>query len=190
VPSDLHDAPKQGNTPPGDGDGVADVRALLRSRAARYRAAPVVSGSAAADEGHVAMVVFERCGARYGIALDALEVLQRARAITRLPGVSPVIQGLERVRGRVVAVHDLGCFGRPPQALGGGGWLLVGRGVAASVALLADDVDGVRIIDPTLLRAPPISLAGRRSCYLGFDEHGTAFLDFERLVQNEDFFHA
>lgn len=173
-------------------DGEAVARAVLAERAQRYREPSSESSAIGLDgaEQRLAMVLFERAGARYGVPLDALEGLQRSAGITPLPGVSPVIKGLEKVRGRIVAVHDLGAFGKTPHPIGGRAWLLIGRDQAASLALLADDIEGVELIHRHELREAPIALGDRRGCFLGFGEDGVAYLDFDALIAHAPFFRA
>ena len=164
----------------------SDDRQVLAERAARYRAA-VSDGPA---ERGLEMVLFQRCGARYGVPITALSGIHRVAGITRLPGLSPVVKGLANVQGRLVAVHDIGSFAKASREPGDELWLLVDHGEAASVALLADAVDGVRRVSSDDLREPPLSLEAIRDCFTGFDADGVGYLSLQRLLHNQDFFSA
>ena len=159
---------------------------LLEARAARYRldAAPV-DASRATD-----MVVFERAGARYGVPIAALSGIHRLDSFTPLPGMTRAVKGLANVQGQLVAVHDLGSFAKPPRPPGAEIWLLVCQGSSSPLALLADDVDGVRSVAVDQLGAPPISLDAVRDCFAGFGEDGVGFLDLAHLLEHDEFFKA
>ncbi len=175
---------------PGADDDEHSALAVLAERARRYRKLPSETGIGAGADLKIAMVLFERAGARYGAPLDALDGLQRSEAITPLPGVSPVIKGLEKIRGRIVTVHDLGSFGKAAHPVGEKAWLLIGRDQRSSVALLADDIEGIEMIYRSGLRPAPIALGDRRDCFMGFGEDGVAYLDFDKLIAHEPFFRA
>lgn len=164
-----------------------DRRAVLEQRALRYRHR---LGGDEAPADTIDVVVFERGGALYGVPITSLSAIRRAASLTLLPGLSPAVKGLANVQGRLVAVHDIGSFAKAPRPLGAEIWLLLCRGAGAGVALLADDVHGVRSVVPSQLAPPPVSLDSIRDCFIGFGEDGVAYLDLPRLLSNDDFFHA
>lgn len=164
-----------------------ETRRILEQRARRYRHVLDADEAAASTTD---MVVFERAGAPYGLPIVRLAAIHRLDSITLLPGLSPVIKGLANVAGSLVAVHDIGSFAKEAQPLGAEIWLLVCRGVGDGVALLADDVAGVRPVASAQLKAPPVALESVRDCFLGIGQDDVAYLDLPRLLLHDDFFKA
>lgn len=166
---------------------TSEIQAILAARARRYR-----EGLADDDvrTDRVEMALFRRAGSAYGVPIARLSSIHRAATLTSLPGLSGAVKGLANVRGRLVAVHDLGSFAKEPHPLGEELWLLVCGGRASGVALLADGVDEVRSIDVSRLAEPPLSLSSIRGCFVGFDPSGVGYVDLDQLLLTPAFFQA
>ncbi len=162
------------------------TRQVLEARALRYRQRLDQDEAVQTTD----MVVFERGGGLYGTAITELRGIHRPSQLSLLPGISPTVKGLANVQGRIVAVHDVGSFAKEPRPVGPEPWLLLCADAGDGIALLADDVRGVRSVAISQLRAPPVSLDSVRDCFIGFGKDGVAYLDIPRLLLNDGFFKA
>lgn len=161
-------------------------RQVLIDRAARLRAVERTEVAGGRE-----MIFFERGQTSYALPIEALAEVRLVQAVTSLPGISPVLKGLTNIRGRLVAVHDLGAWTHgSAMSFGDEIWLLIGYGHADRVALLADAVTGIRAVLPAEIRPTPASLGERRTCFLGASSQGVLLLDLEGLLQNRGFFYA
>lgn len=162
-----------------------DVGRVLSDRAERYR----MLEQERVDGGR-SMVIFSRGGTDYSTPVESISEIRITDQITALPGVSPVIKGVVNVRGRMAAVHDLASFNKPASPLPAIPWLLIGYGPTRDIALLADDVDGIRPMTEAELRPLPVSLSHKGAGFVGVGPGGVIVLDPPRLVESPDFFFA
>ncbi len=160
----------------------ADRDAILARRAERYRK---VEERQSADT--VDLVVFRRLANTYGVSLEALEEIRMAQNLTQVPDVKPVIRGIINVRGHIVAVHDLasvdGANARMPETP----WAVIGRAGETSLAIVADEVHGVIRPVEKSIRPVPLSIKRGDTGFQGVLDDGTLVLDFEELLQSEEF---
>jgi purine-binding chemotaxis protein CheW len=97
----------------------------------------------------VEVVVFRVEGERYALETEAVREVVRAVAVARLPQAPPIVLGVIAVRGRVIPVLDLRArFGLPPRAIDPGEMFVVAETEERAVALRADMVEGVALLDP------------------------------------------
>ncbi len=158
---------------------------ILRRRTARYQD-PISTEK----ELGIEVVVFVRDGVHYGVQLCDLKEIRSRDRIAPLPGVSAVIRGIVHVRGQVLAVHDLSALsgrGGPQQQQP---WLLLGCGEAESVALLADDVEGIREIKNSQIRPLPLHLSHLEPAFLGVSDSEILLISLPHLIDNPTFFNA
>lgn len=157
--------------------------AILRARAAdlaRVRAAPPGGD-------RLEIVEFSLAGERYGLELARLREVQPLGDLTPIPCTPPFVVGVVSVRGRIVAVLDLGLFFDLPR----GGLhdlhrVLVVEADGLDVGILADDVAGSRTVPLADLRPPPATLTGARRTYVrGVTADGLAILDAAQILAEE-----
>ena len=161
----------------------AAVEELLRRRADRYRDPPPQRAEGGAD-----VLTFTRGDGSYGIPVQELAAITRDVVISPVPGTSPVVVGVANVRGTIVGVHDLAALrGQSIPYSTQESWLIVGAGVAARFAILADEVEGVATIPAQGLRPAPLALGDRLGWYHGIQADGRAILDLTGLMTDRRF---
>jgi purine-binding chemotaxis protein CheW len=90
------------------------------------------------------IVIFELSGCRFGLALDTVEEIVPAVAITGLPRAPAIIEGVVDVRGAVLPVFDLRRrFGWPPKPLDAADHLVVAHAGSRRVLLRTDQVAAI-----------------------------------------------
>lgn len=163
---------------------------ILSERAARFSQAENTESTSSGEE----MIIFQLDRTSYAIPLRMLTELRSLQKITPLPKVSQTIVGVINVRGRIVSVYRLANDGSDParqdaavadafaaKSSNSRGFVLIGHGDASSVALLADDITGTRIVEPGDIRAKPISL-NERDYIIGLGSDGLVYLDIDKFV--------
>ncbi len=163
----------------------ADRDEILARRAERYRQVEERQTTNTID-----VISFRRLDGTYAVALSALQEIRMAENITPLPGVSATIRGIINVRGHIVSVHDLACVNGTTSPVPDCPWAVIGRGDDTPIAIIADEVLGVRRPVEDSIRPVPLSMERRSSCFLGVLHDGTLILDFDGLTRSEDFFLA
>lgn len=89
---------------------------------------------------------------RYALELGAVERVVRAVEITRLPDTPPAFLGVINVQGEVTPVVDLrGRLGLPPRELTPDDRLVLARTARRLVALVVDEIHGLREVDEAAL---------------------------------------
>jgi len=161
------------------------VRRLLADRAARYRAAELTG-----KRDDTEYIQFTRGSTHYLVATSSIAEVRSVENVTRFPGISPVIVGVINVRGRIVTVHDLAAFAGRTADMPAVPWVLIGWREISDVALLADDVQGIRAIAAASIREAPVAMSARKECYAGILEDGTVVLTLARLARTPDFYNA
>lgn len=131
---------------------ASDVRAVLEERAgvlARPLPSPAAGGEA---------VVVLRRRATYAIPAIAITAVRPLRSLEPLPGMPPFVAGLVAARGEVFVAIDLALlFGSAPPEPARQFAVVAADGL--DVAVLADEVVGVRIVDRASLERPPSGLS-------------------------------
>lgn len=110
------------------------------------------------------ILVVELDGGRYALRIEEVDEVVRAVAVTPLPGVPPVVEGVIDVRGEVLPVLGLRRrFGLPLRAPALGDRFVLARAGGRRVALRVDEVEEVREIDESELEpAEGVWTAGGR----------------------------
>ncbi|MBF0183263.1 MAG: purine-binding chemotaxis protein CheW [Magnetococcales bacterium] len=137
---------------------------LLRRRAERLA---IPEQSTAVDPTALTVVEFLLDDEHYAIELRHIREIVPFRELTPVPGVQEAILGVVNLRGEIVALLDLRrLFALSPQAADAESRLIVLRSAEMEMALLADQVVGVRVVTlhNTLNTLP--TLSGYRQDYL------------------------
>lgn len=164
---------------------TGSVEDVLRKRLARYQQKEKV------QEEKQDMVVFSREGVQYALPIDSLSEIRLLRRVTKIPGISPVIQGVINVRGTLVAIHDLAAFTHHKEcSVNQEMWGLIGFEDASHVAVLADEVQDIQSFSASEIRPVPLALESQKHCFLGVGENGMLFLRLEGLMENKQFYLA
>jgi purine-binding chemotaxis protein CheW len=94
------------------------------------------------------ILTFDLSGQRFGVSLDAVREVVRAVAITPVPGMPSVVEGIIDVRGEVVPVFDLRArFGLPARALHPAQHFVIARAGERTVALRVDRAEWMQKLD-------------------------------------------
>lgn len=90
------------------------------------------------------ILVFMAGGARYGVAVDAVQEVVRAVSISPIPGVPAIVEGAFSLRGVIVPLLDLRSrFGHSRKAVELSDRFIVVRAGRRTVALHADATEGM-----------------------------------------------
>ncbi|APR85448.1 Positive regulator of CheA protein activity [Minicystis rosea] len=150
--------------------------------------------SAAKNEGDAAglleVITLRIGGEAYLIPAAAVRAVADLVKLAPLPHAPPEVAGLTVRNGEILpvfhlrAVLGLALSALPEQSP----MVLLGEG-ADAVALIADAVEGVRLIDPTALReAPPTLSAAARALVRGVGADGIPLLDPGALLASPRLF--
>jgi purine-binding chemotaxis protein CheW len=117
---------------------------------------------AEAGDSTLRLVTFMLGDSRFGISLHGTERAFRMAAIAPLPGAPTPVVGAINLRGRVVPVVDLRVrFGLVAQDYGLDAHLLVVRTARRRLAILADEVVGVRAVPESSIEPAKALVAGQ-----------------------------
>jgi purine-binding chemotaxis protein CheW len=119
----------------------------------------------------VAFVAFIAGGAAFGIPLARCREVALVANIVRVPSALPLLRGLAQVRGRIVAVLDVGMLvGGGETRLERSSRLLVFDAEGRTLAILCDDVEGIARVPGAAIGRVPEALAVRAACLAGLLE--------------------
>lgn len=158
---------------------IRENEKILKERAHRFRL----------SEQHIdadieEMIVFEQGGTHYAIPLDLLAEIRSLNRITALPLVSAFIMGVINVRGRILPVYRF----NHTNVFNDDGFALVGYGMAAHVAIWADDILGTINVNKSDIKQAPVSFS--QNYVRGVSSSGMVFIDLEKLVNDKKFYMA
>jgi purine-binding chemotaxis protein CheW len=106
------------------------------------------------------VVVFTLDDVRYGIAAAHVVEVVRAVAVTPLPGLPPVVQGVIDYRGGLVPVFDTRArFGHAPREERLEDHFVLVRAGERTAALRADHADRIEAVDATRIEDPARQVA-------------------------------
>ncbi|MEZ5435680.1 MAG: chemotaxis protein CheW [Pseudomonadales bacterium] len=189
----LNDISKIGN----EERTIEQIRETLVERAERFRREESTVHNETEE-----MIVFQEGDERYAIPLRMLSEIRPITRMTPLPLVSKNILGVINFRGKIVAMYGLSrdSHKKTTETLKDShqgdvhhgqkiGSALIGHGIAANLALFADQVIGTLSISAAEIREAPISL-GEFDYIRGVGTDGLIFLDLENLVKNKQFYMA
>ena len=164
------------------GDEAA-ARRLLEARA-RIAARPAVS---AESEDVLEVLSFSLGGERYAVETCYVAEVRELAGLTSLPGAPSFLAGVTSLRGRVLAVIDLGAlFGLPEVDATDSGLVIVLRGGGTEFGLLTCSVGDVMAVPvATLGVGGPIVHGPHERFFKGFTLAALAVLDGARLLADD-----
>jgi purine-binding chemotaxis protein CheW len=114
----------------------------------------------------------------YGLEVQRVQEVLRAREATRVPLARPNIRGLINLRGQIVMAVDLRrCLGLGPDPTGRPSMNLVLRTDDGPVSLQMDRAEDVIDVDESTFEPPPANLTGpRRELIRGTYLHGSRLI--------------
>lgn len=146
------------------------------------------------------VVVFELAGQEYGVNVDNVLEIIRPEAISRIPGAPGFIEGVIKLRGRVIPVYNVaGRFGLTRAGARGGecggerdenSKIIIVEAGGTTVGMIVDSVAEVRQFAGDQIEPPPEIVTGRDNAYLKgivlVDERLIILLDVERLLYERE----
>ncbi len=165
-----------------------EVVDILKERAQRFSLADHADQSGHNDnEDLEEMIVFSQCSTQYAVPLEMLGEIRPIVRLTEMPLASKSILGVINVRGRIVPLYILTDDEQKNHNLQG--FALVGHGIAAHLAIWAQDIVGTLKVKGSSIKAPPISLTDR-DYIRGVGSDGMVYLDLEKFVNNQKLYLA
>ncbi len=103
------------------------------------------------------VLVFEACGERFALPLDAVTEVQPLPPVTRVPTAPAEVIGITNLRGRVLTVFGLGpCLGIPAEAPSTTYLIVLDlQDPELTVGLAVERIGDVRRVPLAVLDAPP-----------------------------------
>ena len=163
----------------------ASARRLLASRAERY-----ASHDLADLEDFTEHALFERGGHRFAVDLESLREIRTLSELCKVPGSAPHIPGVVHSRGQLLSAHDLGAFLSHEPVPADYRWLVIVEDGDRQLALLADDVQGIRPVALSQCKPVPIALGPGASCFSGVAHDDVLLLSPAGLFDTPSFSHA
>lgn len=162
-------------------EGGRDSATILRDRA-RALAGPGQDTALAGPS--LELLEFRLAQECYALETRHVDEVVAFKHLTTLPGTPPFLLGIVDVRGRVVPVMDIRrLFDLPDHGLTDLHRIILVRGRALEVGVLADAVTGLRHFPLAGLQTSLPTLAGIRSDYLmGVVDSRVAILDMDAIL--------
>lgn len=158
-------------------------RALLRRRARRVAARPEVRAETTRE-----LVLFDRAGTRFAVALGELREIRPFRNFCPLPEAAPTAPGVLYYRGEILSIHDLAPLVQTAGAPGRPAWVLVVEHGEERLGLLADALQSVEPVGESELRPAPLSLGGIAPCVAGVVREEVLLLRAGALFRVDTFY--
>ncbi|CAK0752921.1 purine-binding chemotaxis protein CheW [Gammaproteobacteria bacterium] len=158
------------------------VRRILEARARKAAKAP-----AKPDETkQLEILNFALAGETYAIETRYIREVCRLKDLTALPGTPPFLAGVMNLRGQILAIIDLRkVFEFPDRGLTELNRVIVLRGGGNEFGLLADAIEGVRLLAVTALQDCFPTLTGVREKFLkGVTGQMLVVLDGGRMLED------
>ncbi|MBN1484930.1 MAG: chemotaxis protein CheW [Chloroflexia bacterium] len=139
------------------------------------------------DQEKLAVLTFTIQQERYAFPLDLVREVSRPQPISYLPGLHAAVLGATGLRGKVLAVLDLGhILGLSEHSPGSDSRLIVVQHEDCTAAFLIDRIQDIAHIDPAELRPAPLAPSGEKAAYLqgisGEGEEAIRLLDVAGLL--------
>lgn len=133
------------------------------------------------------LLFFQLSGEDYAIESRFIQGVHPLVGLTELPGVPPFVLGIVYVRGRVVAVIDLGkLFDLPRQGLTDQDRVIVVSDGTIELGLLANVVVGMSKVSEESIQKPLATFSGfRREILMGVTNGQAVVLDMVHLMSHE-----
>ncbi|MEI6414777.1 MAG: chemotaxis protein CheW [Pseudomonadota bacterium] len=159
-----------------------EVRRILEARARTAAQAPAKPD----ESGHLEILGFSLAGETYAIETRHVREVCRLKDLTALPGAPPFLAGVMNLRGQILAIIDLRkVFEFPDRGLTELNRVIVLRGDGNELGLLADAIEGVRLLATSALQDCLPTLTGVREKFLkGVTGQMLVVLDGGRLLED------
>ena len=107
-------------------------------------------------------VVFQACDEWFGLPIEAVREIQPLPRLTRVPNASPQILGILNLRGRILALFELGrCLGIPSGTQPNTHAVVLDfRDPELQVGFAVQRIVQVRGVPPSAIEAPPVHEGG------------------------------
>jgi purine-binding chemotaxis protein CheW len=164
--------------------GSEERRKILKERA--HAIAQEIEPAAAA-KGGIAVVTFELAGEHYGIELSHVREVCALKELTPVPCTPAFILGIVNVRGKILTVIDFKEFvGLPKQGISDMNKVIIVQDGDVQIGILADRVDGMRLVELSEIQPSLPTLRDIRQEYLkGVTGDRLVILDAMKLLYNE-----
>lgn len=138
-------------------EGGSALEERILAERARILAVPETPPVHEGEE--IPVLEFHLGGERYAVAMKYVREVSLLRNLAVLPGTPDFIVGIVSMRGRVVSVTDLRVFFRlPRKGLSDYNKIIVMSDNSMEFAILADQVNGVKTCNLSLMVSPPLSV--------------------------------
>ena len=163
--------------------GPAEVRRLLKARAAALAVAPVAPRAGKLLE----LVEFLVAQETWAVESSFVREIRPLRGLTALPGTPPFVLGITAVRGEILSVVDLGrFFDLPARGLTELNRVVVLASGSMTFGILADAILGLSSIPLEEIQTSLPTLTGIREAYVrGITPGGKVVLDGAKLAASE-----
>lgn len=129
---------------------------------------------------------FRAGGLSFAAAVESIDEILRAGAMTEVPGAADFILGLMNLRGQVLTVIDLGALLSRPGRQGAGGFIIVARIFGEPYGLFIDRIGDIERAAATIRPAAPVlgaELAGLVTGAYSRGDEAVLILDFDRCLE-------
>lgn len=160
--------------------GAEEARRILEARA-RAAARPPAKPD---DAERIEVLTFSLAGETYGVETCHVREVCQLKDLTEVPCTPAFVAGVINLRGQILAIVDLRKFFElPVRGLTELNRVIVLRSGDNELGLLADSIDGVRLVPVSALQEGLPTLTGIRETFLkGVTSRMLAVLDGGRLL--------
>ncbi len=157
-----------------------EARRVLEARARALAKPPLKLD----DAERLEVLAFSLAGETYGVETCHVREVSQLKDLTVVPCTPPFLAGVMNLRGRIIAIIDLRKFFElPARGLTELNRVIVLRGGDSELGLLADSIDGVRLVTAADLQEGLPTLTGIRERFLkGITGQMLAVLDGARVL--------
>ncbi|CAK0740019.1 purine-binding chemotaxis protein CheW [Gammaproteobacteria bacterium] len=159
-----------------------EVRRILEARARKAAQTPTKPD----ETQHLEILGFSLAGETYAVETRHVREVCRLKDLTPLPGTPPFLAGIMNLRGQILGIIDLRkVFEFPDRGLTELNRVIVLRGGGNELGLLADTIEGVRLLAASALQDCLPTLTGVREKFLkGVTGQMLVVLDGGRLLED------
>jgi purine-binding chemotaxis protein CheW len=130
------------------------------------------------------MIEFRLSDEKYAIESRFVREVYPLKELTPLPCTPAFVLGIINLRGQIISVIDIKKFFElPEQGLSDLNRAIIVQNGQMEFGILADAIQGVRILPLEEIQPPPSTLTGIRASYLkGITKEGLVVLDIQRML--------
>jgi purine-binding chemotaxis protein CheW len=162
-----------------------EILDILKKRAVSMAAEPELKRNSSSV---IEIIEFKLASESYGIESAFVREVYPLKDYTPLPGVPSFILGIVNVRGRILPVVDLKkFFNLPVIGLGELNKVIILHHEQMEFGILADEIDGIRVIFPEDILPVPPSVTGVGERYLkGVTKNQLILLSAKDLLSDKN----